>query len=243
MANPLPKKRGPHMAGCSLNKPPEWFKTNLVNGEPSGPERAEYCSCGGNPLQVEELARMRIPRSLWGCDLAGVTDAIKTRVTNFTQRLHRAKQEASGLYLYGEAGTGKSGAAAVILKESRLWGWNSLFITTNELRDSVRDHLQFDSESSIWDRCRTVDFLVIDDLNERDIVEKFFTIHDICGLIFSRANSGLVTIVISRLFPNDWNTKSAPMVFNTIEKHLIGIEVVGENRHQIQQAKRASLLE
>jgi len=71
-----------------------------------------------------------------------------------------------GALFLGDNDTGKTGAAAVILKEARRRGFTCLFIRAQDYRSSVIDKERFDETASIKQRCSAVDFLVLDDLGK-----------------------------------------------------------------------------
>jgi DNA replication protein DnaC len=132
-----------------------------------------------NPLpQKRELgpvdfARINLHKTLWEADLAGVTAEVRAPVARFASRIVEARRHGGGAYFYGPIGSGKSGAAGVLAKEARAWGFTVYCTTVSELRDAVRDRKMFDAEASVLVRCRQVDALVLDDLQMSDKDEKF----------------------------------------------------------------------
>lgn len=238
MANPLPKKRIPHDKNCTLGKPVEWFAEN--KGKWSDPNLREHCTCGNNPLDVADFHRMNLPRHLWGADLEGVTASVRPQVSKFLERIHKVRANAISLYLCGDPGVGKTGAAAVVLKEARAWGYTAFYISVERLREAYKERAAFDSELSVWERCRTVDFLLLDDLRESDIKERDFTVHDIRGLIVARNDKALVTLLTSTMLPKAWE-KEAPGITNAIQQSCALLHVTGKNRHVATQEDKNSI--
>lgn len=212
MANPLVRKRGLHLDTCKTKQP--------------------RCTCGYNPLDEEDFARMHLPLELWGASKEALSPKIKVPIEKFSDRILEVKEKNVGLFLFGKVGTGKTGSACIVLKEARAWGFTAYAISVTELREAVRTYAAFDNESSIMDRARNVDFLLLDDLRPEDVVEKFFTINDIRNLIVSRHDRGLPTVITSLLDPMAWG-KLAPGILAAIEKCCATQEVEGPDRHKI----------
>lgn len=145
------------------------------------------------------------------------------------------------LYLHGDPGTGKTGIGVLILKEARAWGYTALFASVADLREAVR-HRDYSRESTITDKARTVDFLLLDDLCEADINEKTFNMHEVRNLLISRWDKGLVTILTSTLIPGQWREKKAEDVANGIHKTCVSLRVTGPNRHSEQATIKSSIL-
>src|SRR3990170_96203 len=101
MAKPLPKKRHPHTPSCTLNNP----KVDAV--------LQKSCTCGGNPLDAEDFLRIRLPRHLWGAEVAGVPPDVREKVANYLKNILKAKEGGGSLFLYGKPGVGKTGVGAV----------------------------------------------------------------------------------------------------------------------------------
>jgi len=175
---------------------------------------------------------MHLPLELWCSSKALLTASVLVPITKFSEKILEVKEKNVGLFLHGDVGSGKTGAACVVLKEARAWGFTAYAISVTELRDAVRTYAAFDSESTIMDRARNVDFLLLDDLREEDATEKIFGINDIRNLIVSRHDRGLPTIITSLLGPMAWS-KLAPGVAAAAEKCCAVQKVVGDNRHEV----------
>lgn len=182
-------------------------------------------------LDRDDFVRINLPRPLWGADLAGVPESVRAGVTKFLGHIKEVKTKGYSLYVCGSKGAGKSGVGALVLKEARSWGFTAYAIAVPDLRDAVRAHTAFDFESSVFDRCRTVDFLLLDDLRLTDITEKFFTINDIRNLVISRFDRGLITVITSPVLPSAWRDSNCELISDAVLKACATLEVVGEDRH------------
>jgi DNA replication protein DnaC len=217
MAKALSKQRAPHTAECSLNNPK------------AEKELRRSCNCGNNPLNEADFTRMRIPRHLWGASLGGVPVSVRESIANYLKNICKAKASGGSLLLHGVPGVGKTGTGVVVLKEARTWGFSTYATTSSELREAVRAHTTFDYESSVYEWCRTVDFLLLDDLGKTDAAEKFFTLNDIRGLILSRQDRGLITIITSTLDVNAWRLSGCDSFADALYTACLPLEITGDD--------------
>jgi DNA replication protein DnaC len=110
---------------------------------------------------------MRIPARYWGVTYREISDGVhKDIVQKYLRNLEDMTTRGVGLLLYGPNGRGKTGIAVVIAKELRRRGKTVLFLEAADLKRAVIDKIQFDATTSIFERARTVDALVLDDLGK-----------------------------------------------------------------------------
>lgn len=217
---PLTRQRGAHEAFC---------------------KRGAQCACKLNPLDQEDFTRMHLPKLLWGASLEGITAKVhldgdgvregKDAIQKFSSRIKEVYEKGVGLYLFGSKGCGKTGAAAVALKAARSWGFTAYCISVSQLRDAIRAYAPFDNESSIVDRCRTADFLLLDDLRVEDVDEKLFTISDVRNMIVGRYDNAFPTFITSAVNPKTWGEKS-PQIRDALEKCCAAAMMEGTDRHR-----------
>ena len=236
MANPLSKRRMPHTPwnpkattreeqGCGLNAPDE------PDPRRPGKLREKFCTCGNNPVGPEDFVRINLPKAYWNATLDHVPESVRTNVAKFLERICEAPKEGAGGYLYGFKGVGKTGIGALIVTEARAWGFTAYCITTSALREAVKERKPFDGEQSIWQRCQSVDFLLLDDLTNSDLDEKFnFSKNDIRNLICNRKDHGYVTIVTSRLSPGELKERDSDFQYDLTKKCLVGLKVEGPDQ-------------
>jgi DNA replication protein DnaC len=230
MAKALVKKRGPHDSSCHLNNPSVDEKLR------------KSCSCGNNPLNEADFIRMRVPRHLWEATLAKVPESVRESVAGYLRNIRKAKDGGGSLLVYGKPGVGKTGVAVVVLKEARAWGYTTYTTTTAELREAIRAHTTYDYETSVYSWCQTVDFLVLDDVSSTDATEKFFTLSDIRGLLLSRQDRGLITLVTSAWGVPAWRDAKCADFAEALYKSCIALEVTGADlRKEAVKAKNEFL--
>jgi len=250
MANPLFKKRCPHDPNCTLKKPPEWFKSRFVKDIETGkdtcfpldPNLSKHCTCGNNPLDAEDFVRMRLPRQFWKASLGKVTEGVREQVSNYARKIQEAKDRAISLYICGSSGVGKSGIGVVLLKEARAWGYTAYCTNTTDLRAAVTARDEFDAEGPVMNWCRSVDFLLLDDLQKADASQNYgsLSISDIRNLVVSRHDRGLVTFVTSQIGLREWESLHEPMI-NALEKSCVILTVTGSNRHSENQEDKTDI--
>lgn len=192
-------------------------------------------------LDVDDYARIHLPRPVWDATLEGVPEGIRAGIAKYTTHIKEVKSRGYGLYLCGDRGVGKTGVASVILKTARSWGYTAYATSVTELREAIRNHEAFDSEASVYDRCRTVDFLLLDDLQQSDVGERFFGVNDIRNLITNRFDRGLITVITSLVSPKGW-TGAAEPIQNALVKSCSFLKVEGPDRHMANLDKRNEFL-
>ena len=85
---------------------------------------------------------------------------IRLYISTFDLRL----QDGRGFLLSGECGCGKTGALCFVVKELKLSGYNTFYIDTNELLETISASYDKDEEAmSKLNKLKTYDLLVLDD--------------------------------------------------------------------------------
>ena len=108
------------------------------------------------------------------------------------------KSKGYGPLLCGDTGVGKTALAAMLLKEARRRKYTTFFTMIWYLRDSISNRYLFDVNTSIMERCRHVDFLVLDGLVSEDKYRRVLPVSDIERLVVWRGQQAKVTIVTTR---------------------------------------------
>lgn len=151
------------------------------------------------PLGRVDLERMNLPEDLWTVKVQGVSEKARTPTENYLRNIDQAVVNGAGLIVHGGRGVGKSAISALIAKEARSRGYTTLFVRVWELREMIRSRMDYDADSSMAERAREVDVLVLDDLRQEDAGEKFFTLSEIHQLVKYRASRRRLTIITTRL--------------------------------------------
>lgn len=166
-------------------------------------------------LAPYDLERMNLPPEFWRVKPADITHPRTKRViTRYLKHINERFKDGHGMRLYGAAGVGKTSIAAMIAKEARTWKYTVLFMMIWELREAIRSRIQFDENVSIQDRCREVDFLVLDGFVDDDINERLVNALFLEQLITYRGQRGKVTIITTRIGAREFETAKGLSAFD-----------------------------
>jgi len=179
-------------------------------------------------LSPPDFERMNLPREFWRAKVHGVQDKLRPTVERYLLRIREMREKGIGLLIHGEAGVGKTSIAALVAKEGRARGYTALFIGVWELRESMRSRLMFEEGTSIQDRCREVDVLVLDALSEADAKETWVNEKFLEELVNYRRSYHRPTIITTRMPPTELKT-IMPGLFEATLGALVSLAVVGEN--------------
>jgi len=113
-------------------------------------------------LDQDDFVRMNLPPEFWS--KSDVPSCVREPLRVYARKLDSMMQDGVGVYLYGPAGVGKSMAAASMAKLVRSHGHSVFFVSVSDLMEMIRSRIQFSDDQSILDRCKQVDFLVLDNL-------------------------------------------------------------------------------
>lgn len=196
-------------------------------------------------LDNDDLARMSVPSEFWSFTKGGVTANVRKPVSNYDLNFATFEKEGTGIYLYGEPGRGKTGAAVTLLRVARENYRSGFFIRVAELRDALQRESGgrggFDADALIGRRVRTVNFLVLDSLVLGDLTLPYFKLEDLINLVAFRGENHLPTVVTSVLDPNDVVFTQSGF-FEILGKFLLALEVTGENRRSDSRKQLGKLL-
>jgi DNA replication protein DnaC len=179
-------------------------------------------------LSPPDFERMNLPREFWRAKVHGVQEGLRPTVERYLLRIREMREKGIGLLVHGGPGVGKTSIAALVVKEARSRGYTALFIGVWELRESMRSRVMFEEGTSIQDRCREVDVLVLDALSEADAKETWVNEKFLEELVNYRRSYHRVTIVTTRLSAKELKGSMA-ILFEATVGALVPLAVVGEN--------------
>jgi DNA replication protein DnaC len=197
-----------------------------------------------------ELERMNIPKRFWDASFEGLREKEQDLVKKYLTEVF-PKFDGKGLLLYGPEGTGKTQISCVIAKLVREKGYYVYFLPAEEA--TYRGLFQvFDGDAVIRDRCKTVDLLIIDDLNFASDQETLYS------LLKFRANGMLPTILTTRVSFEElpvetdgrkkqysfkgWFDKYFPKLVPVLHGNTLPLPIQGENYREKEQKKYAEML-
>lgn len=186
------------------------------------------------PLERADVHRMNLPEEFWRARVAEVPAAARAAVERYLARLHEMQDQGVGLLVMGAAGVGKTAVAAVVLKEFRSYERTGFFITIWELREGIKSRISFDDQTSLLDRCREVDVLVLDKFQPEDAGDLIFGARAVEELIASRSARKRVTILTTRLTVSDFRSNSKlDSLFASLHGVLLPLPIEGANRRMV----------
>jgi DNA replication protein DnaC len=171
---------------------------------------------------------MHIPEDYWRVKVQEVSESVRSIVERYLINIASMLEKNAGLVICGGIGVGKTSIAVLLMKEARAIGKTAYFTSVWELRESVRSRIPFDDESSVLDRCREVDLLVLDDLREEDLKDKFFGARDLEALIGNRGGNKRVTVITTPIGVRGLEL-IAPMMMSILMGYAVVFEVEGPN--------------
>ncbi len=151
--------------------------------------------------------RALIPENHWDCRLSEIPDTVpyKQYIVEYTENIIANVQNAKGLFIWGDFGTGKTGIAAIICKAALNKGIVPLWIPAERVPSYMCDEIYFDNDTLMKDRLFEVPLLVMDDLRLReqinlksDWIERWIE-----GVIRRRMDARKTTIITSNNNPAD----------------------------------------
>jgi len=179
-------------------------------------------------LSPPDFERMNLPREFWRAKVGGVQEKLRPTVERYLLRIREMREKGIGLLIHGGSGVGKTSIAALVAKEGRARGYTVLFVGIWELREMMRSRIMFEEGTSIQDRCREVDILVLDSLGLDDATDTWVNERFLEELVNFRRSYRRPTIITSRLSPDDLKV---PMrrLFDATLGALVPLHVKGEN--------------
>jgi DNA replication protein DnaC len=188
-------------------------------------------------ISPSDMERMCIPRRYWKSSFEKLNDdggdsSLKNIIAKYIMKMKEMKKVGGGLILFGDNGTGKSCASVVLAKEYRRRGNTVLFLEAADIKRLVFEKKQFDSYETYWDRSKSVDMLIIDDIGKGVIDSTGFGSSLFDEIIRSRNSNKLITILTSNLVPHLWvsNLEFKTSTMKTLKECTIPVCVEGENK-------------
>lgn len=208
----------------------KWLE-ELRSGDPRQPMVSQYSR---RELTIEDAKIMRLPPAYRGARWSVIQDSqVKDLTKNYCDRIVDHVEGGRGLLIAGKAGVGKTSVAAVLAKEARRWGFSVYFVTANELRGNTIDDGDFDTDMTVWERAKSVRFIVIDGFDSDYIDDKLFGPRRFEKLVRERNDNLLTTIITSDIQKSLWDsTAEMKRLRETIYKHALKVTVEGVNLNE-----------
>jgi DNA replication protein DnaC len=166
-------------------------------------------------LGRSDLERMNIPKKFWGAKVQYAPESVRDVVRRYLLNIDKMVARGAGMYVVGKPGVGKTSIAVMVCKEARSCGFTAYFTPIWELRECIKSRVMFEENTSVLDRCKEVDVLVLDDLCADDVKDYTFGARRIEELLSYRSSQKLITAVTTRLDASELKSKFASLISST----------------------------
>lgn len=191
-----------------------------------------------------DLKRINLGKQYWSCTIDGVQyEAARVALSRYAKKIVEMVKSGAGLIVGGERGVGKTGAAAVLVKEAVRRGFTAYFVTFPELRDlQFNDRVYGDGSDGITvnQQMLWADFLVLDGLDDPFLTDKVFGPLQLERLVSRRNNNQLTTVITTRVMKQ---LSAMPDLFDILRQALCPVVIRGKNlRDDVEGELRARVL-
>lgn len=201
-------------------------------------------------LGESDMLRMMIPKAYWRFTFEEISEyeddecSPKEIARRYLSKLPEMMTRGVGLLLWGKNGRGKSGIAVVIAKEARRRGYTVLYAESSDLKRSVIEKVAFDEDISMWERARSVDMLVLDDLGKGTQDRTGFGARLLDELIRHRNANGRVTLISTNMNPTEKQLEDElkASTIHSLKECVIPCEIVGHDRREEKREELKGLL-
>lgn len=198
-------------------------------------------------LDDRVMRRMRIPARYWSADLSDFPEddggGQFTLLRRFAEGIHRNAAAGWGMLLYGPNGSGKTHAGVAMLRHA----WRNLhygaYVTAEELKSITIERTPFDDDQTLIQRCRTVPFLMIDDVGKEYQAASSFSEVQFENLLRERCQAKLSTIVTTNLIPQEFRKRYAESTVSLIREMMVALAFKGKDRRADKQAQKREELQ
>lgn len=197
-------------------------------------------------LVKEDLIKMNLPEEFWRTKLdpvpatettparPGVDKSVRIEVESYLLNINARLVDGIGLILCGGIGSGKTAIASLIAREASAWCHSVLFVHVDELRDLVASHTYWNDQTTVLERARRVDFLILDGVRGDIKEDKVFGHIELESLLSGRAAHKRPTIVTTRLNFSKFGA-AFPILHEATKGSLVFMAVEGPNLRDEQQ--------
>lgn len=201
-------------------------------------------------LTTEDLERMRIPQRYWESrfDEISATSGRKSPsprkiVRSYMEKMDEMWSRGAGLFIWGPNGMGKTSAAVVLAKEFRRRGRTVLFMACSEIKSAIIDKTAFDGETRLWERAKTVEVLVLDDLGKGVQDGTGFGLRALDELLRTRNANKKTTFITTNMTPGkQLEGELKKSTLHSLKESIIPVKFDGPDRREETKGELISLL-
>lgn len=184
-------------------------------------------------ITAEKLLYAKVGMRYWSCSRKSIPESLayKKVICKYVDELKIHSNKGTGLVLYGNYGSGKTGAGVIVLKAAIALGYSAMFLAARDIVDAKISKTIFDSETQekVIDRAHRVSFLLLDDLGDEAETKSDFAPALMEGLVRRRSDQRLVTIITTNLNRDSISSRYGGGMVSILEGCTIPLHVSGYN--------------
>jgi DNA replication protein DnaC len=193
-------------------------------------------------LTEDDLLRARIPKRYWEARLADAQETVQLIARRYIANFVVMRERGVGLLLWGPNGVGKTSIAVVLGKEYRRRGHSLLFLEAAEIKGAVINSEMFDDDQTLWERAKSVDVLMIDDLGKGVQDSTGFGARVLDELIRHRNANKRVTFISTNMTLKAIEDELKASTMHSLKECIFPVRVVGDDLREKSKAEIDSLL-
>jgi hypothetical protein len=191
-----------------------------------------------------DFRRINLGKLYWRCSVDGIqSESARDVVSNYARKIVSMVQSGSGLVIGGDRGVGKTGAAAVLIKEAVRRGFTAYFVTHPEIRElQFNDRVFGEGRDGITvnQKILSAEILFLDGFDEPFLVDKAFGPLQLERLVSRRNASGFATVLTTRVAKK---FKDYSDLHDAVRQTMLPITIRGRNlRDDAESELRARML-
>jgi DNA replication protein DnaC len=196
----------------------------------------------GRKLDRDDFLRMNLPEEFW--KKFKVPEEVSEPLHEYVKKHEELMRDGIGIYLYGPTGRGKTTAAAELAKAIRSLSHTVFFVTVSDLREMIRSRIEFSDDQSAMERCKQVDFLVLDNLTAiEDTKSPFLGASALEDLLRFRVSAKRPTVITSQMGLSALRTAFEGLSFASIAQGAcIFLPLTGKDLRSSAQAELSKRL-
>lgn len=191
-------------------------------------------------LTTSDFHRMNLPAGLVAAKLSTAPANVRTPLQRYIEDIDRWIAQGVGFLIQGATRAGKTGSAAILAKAAVSRGKSAYFTRVSELRDAIKFETPFSEDVTIWNRCRRVDFLVLDNLLAEDATLPYFNATALSDLVTFRGERRRATVVTTSLSSAALRSAFGTFVSST-SSYLVPLGIDGAQFSNVKTIQRELL--
>jgi DNA replication protein DnaC len=193
-------------------------------------------------LTKDDLLRARVPKRYWTASMDGVQESVREVATKYLANIDEMLSKGVGLLLWGSNGIGKTSLSVVIGKEYRRRGQSLLFLEAAEIKGAVINSEMFDEEQTLWERAKTVEVLLIDDLGKGVQDSTGFGARVLDELIRHRNANKRVTFITTNMTLKAIEEELKSSTMHSLKECIYPMRISGEDLREAAKSEIGAIL-